>query len=621
MWADIETNQDFLNFRSMAGLAAKMILEAQGKPLSIGVSGGWGVGKSSMVKLIEDELRNAQAEKVVFLNFNAWLYQGHDDAKAALMEEISRALIKQAESNKTILQKAKEFGARINLFRAARIGGELAASVALGFPVGAITKGLESLYDGLSDGEISEEDVKEAKDFAEGHKDEAKGLINPKSKAETPPQMIHALRKYLEDLLRELDVTLVVFVDDLDRCLPPTVIGTLEAMRLFLFMERTAFVIAADDKMIKEAVRIHFKDARLDDDLVVSYFDKLIQVPLRVPPVGINEARAYLMLLFIQNSGLDAGKTEEIRAAVIKRLAESWKGQSVSADFVSGLIQDCPATLKAELAVAERLARQMAGSSRIGGNPRLIKRFLNTLSVRKKLAAVQEIPVDDAVLAKILLFERCAAPASFSFLVESVNNGVEGRPVRIGAAERAVRGGQDLPTEGYDGWQSDKSFVTDWLRLDPPLENVDLRGAFHVGRESLPILAVDDRVSPEARSVTEELLALRLEGDQGLKTRFAQLQAEDRKFAMEKLLQKASAEAGWGPGDGFFGLALAADGDADLATKLVDFLGDLAASELKPALIPRVRARAWGGRVVELWGEREDLSREFKRMLNTRGPH
>jgi predicted KAP-like P-loop ATPase len=40
-----------------------------------------------------------------------------------------------------------------------------------------------------------------------------------------------------QSLLKELDVTLVVFVDDLDRCLPPTVIGTLEAMRLFLFME------------------------------------------------------------------------------------------------------------------------------------------------------------------------------------------------------------------------------------------------------------------------------------------------------------------------------------------------------------------------------------------------
>ena len=97
--------------------------------------------------------------------------------------------------------------------------------------------------------------------------------IKPNKEPETPPQAIHAFREHFKKILKELDVTLVVFVDDLDRCLPPTVIGTLEAMRLFLFMDRTAFVIAADDKMIKEAVRIHFKEARLDDDLVVSYFD------------------------------------------------------------------------------------------------------------------------------------------------------------------------------------------------------------------------------------------------------------------------------------------------------------------------------------------------------------
>ncbi|MFK7999868.1 MAG: P-loop NTPase fold protein [Polyangiales bacterium] len=47
--------------------------------------------------------------------------------------------------------------------------------------------------------------------------------------------------------------------------------------------------------MIRQAVRVHFKDAELDDD-VINYFDKLIQIPLRVPPLGTQEVRAYLML-------------------------------------------------------------------------------------------------------------------------------------------------------------------------------------------------------------------------------------------------------------------------------------------------------------------------------------
>src|SRR5690606_13618135 len=110
-------------------------------------------------------------------------------------------------------------------------------------------------------------------------------------------------------------VTLVVLIDDLDRCLPDTTISTLEAIRLFLFLKNTAFVIAADDNMIKHAVKKHFGE--LDDDtLVTNYFDKLIQVPIRVPALGTQEVRAYMMMLFIENSGLDARQKDDLRAAI-----------------------------------------------------------------------------------------------------------------------------------------------------------------------------------------------------------------------------------------------------------------------------------------------------------------
>ncbi len=54
---------------------------------------------------------------------------------------------------------------------------------------------------------------------------------------------------------------LVVLIDDLDRCLPDVAINTLEAVRLFMFTEKIAFVIAADESMIRYAVKKHFPDA------------------------------------------------------------------------------------------------------------------------------------------------------------------------------------------------------------------------------------------------------------------------------------------------------------------------------------------------------------------------
>lgn len=92
MWSDNETDRDFLNFSFVADLAAEIILQANGKALSIGVSGGWGVGKSSLVKLIEASLRRDGGTEFLFIKFDAWLYQGLDDAKAALLDVISETV-------------------------------------------------------------------------------------------------------------------------------------------------------------------------------------------------------------------------------------------------------------------------------------------------------------------------------------------------------------------------------------------------------------------------------------------------------------------------------------------------------------------------------------------------
>lgn len=72
MWNDVETTQDLLNFKVVADTAAQMIKDGNGQPVSIGVSGSWGVGKSSLVQMIGESLKNLDGEKnYIFINFNA----------------------------------------------------------------------------------------------------------------------------------------------------------------------------------------------------------------------------------------------------------------------------------------------------------------------------------------------------------------------------------------------------------------------------------------------------------------------------------------------------------------------------------------------------------------------
>jgi len=152
-------------------------------------------------------------------------------------------------------------------------------------------------------------------------------VIGEKKEASLPKE-IEGLRQAFADLLERLDVRLVVFVDDLDRCLPTTAIGTLEAMRLLLHVKRTAFLIAADESMIRGAVRAHFKGVEIEEGLVTSYFDKLIQIPLRVPRLGINEVKAYLALLLTDLAAREGRISRDAQAAgqteLLVLLKKSW---------------------------------------------------------------------------------------------------------------------------------------------------------------------------------------------------------------------------------------------------------------------------------------------------------
>ena len=116
MWNDIETSSDYLHFSVISQAVADMIVESGNQPISIGVSGSWGSGKSSMVKMIGKELRNRDNEgkKYIFLEFNAWLYQGYEDARTSLLQSVSQVLSSEIAKQKiaeddTAWKKFKSF--------------------------------------------------------------------------------------------------------------------------------------------------------------------------------------------------------------------------------------------------------------------------------------------------------------------------------------------------------------------------------------------------------------------------------------------------------------------------------------------------------------------------------
>lgn len=97
MWSDNETLIDLVGFRVHADLIREVVTDSKLLPVTIGVFGDWGSGKTSIMHMLRRDLDSqeksnaphaAALEGVVVLYFNGWLFEGCDDAKSALLTSI-----------------------------------------------------------------------------------------------------------------------------------------------------------------------------------------------------------------------------------------------------------------------------------------------------------------------------------------------------------------------------------------------------------------------------------------------------------------------------------------------------------------------------------------------------
>jgi len=106
--SDNETKIDMLNNRAIAKTIAELIKECDDRPISIGVHGDWGAGKSSILAMVEEEFTGYK-DDIVCIRFNGWKHQGFEDAKIALMSGIISELTerrKPSEKAKDILKNS-----------------------------------------------------------------------------------------------------------------------------------------------------------------------------------------------------------------------------------------------------------------------------------------------------------------------------------------------------------------------------------------------------------------------------------------------------------------------------------------------------------------------------------
>lgn len=624
---DNETKVDLLNNEAIAATIIKLLRDRPDQPVTVGVHGDWGAGKSSVLEMIEAGFEGEA--KVLCLKFNGWRFQGFEDAKIALIEGIVTGLIEKRPALTAAGETVKDVFRRIDWLKVAKKAGGLAFTAFTGIP----TPDQIQTIVGTLEGFLADPAKLATKDNLEAAVEGVKGLLKPKGEGDSTnvPEEINAFRKAFDDLLDKAGVAqLVVLIDDLDRCLPDTAIETLEAVRLFVFTSRTAFVVAADEAMIEYAVRKHFPD--LPDSTgpqtyARNYLEKLIQVPFRIPALGDTETRIYVTLLLV---GAELGDNDPAFNDLIKvareRLKRPWTSGALDAATVRTALGDKASRANNALALSDQIGPILANGTK--GNPRQIKRFLNTLVLRQRIAEARGFGDDVKlpVLAKLMLAERFL-PRLFDQIAAAAAAAANGKCPDLSALEAAATAKDDAKTaakpekaaaKGDEAVKSTESaLLSEWL--SSPAIKAWAAVPTAIGGEDLrPYLFVakDRKDYFGAASVLGHLAAV-VEQLFGAKFAVQGLEADLKRLAPPEAAQIFEAVRGRIVGGDRFdteppgaaGLVVLVKAHPTLQANLVDFLEALPRDRLGPWV-----CGGWEGVLKD-----GDATQRFDRLLQTWG--
>ncbi len=356
-------DDDLLGIAPYARTLAEFVRGVQ-PPFTIGIYGEWGAGKSTFVNFLEHYLTHEPganaapgAPGVLFVPFTAWPFKSADELWRALVLTIARRLYDvpedapAASGAPTISATAahaaaprppssgwKAFLGRDALLlrpeekpadplapyrelveqldesmvsgigrstdSAARIDPEQSAVAVLR----AAMAGLSALSPlaGIARSFLKVDD----------HIDGASLLQRSKNKATR--ERIQSMSQF-RSIVRQLFVDqakgrkVVVFVDDLDRCMPDVALDLLEATKIFMGEVPCIFVVAADEQLIGQGLRMRYKEmlAGGASDEATSlltrkgqeYFEKIIQLRINVPSRTSTQTQTFLTALYPQWMG------------------------------------------------------------------------------------------------------------------------------------------------------------------------------------------------------------------------------------------------------------------------------------------------------------------------------
>lgn len=248
-------------------------------PMTIGLQGDWGTGKTSLMNLIKYHLPDKSVHKI---DINTWHYSMFRQDEylgiiiiKSLVELVAAKFIEK--ENSVVSSALSKLGGlisrAINIGKAVEIGVPFVGGISINDANEAIKQGSNTL------------DIENLSEVLITFKEE--------------------FRKLIQTHVTQKNERIFFFVDDLDRVKPVKAVEILESLKNFMDVEGCVFVLAVDYEIVQIGITEKFgKDIQRTTGK--SFFDKIIQMPFVMPTASYN-IKNYIKALL--QGGQDEGNT------------------------------------------------------------------------------------------------------------------------------------------------------------------------------------------------------------------------------------------------------------------------------------------------------------------------
>lgn len=492
MWKDTETAEDLLGYRFHAKLLKDIVLDDNMLPTSIGIFGNWGYGKSSLMLLMQKEVdieiaKQKEAGKewrVLQVRFNGWQYENYESTKYTLIQVLLDSVESYLSADNGFFEKLDGLLRRINLLK---VGVLLFKKYAWSQIPSEIKEHLPS-----------NEELKACIDVDNINKFRAE-FENDRTSL-----FVTSFRKLFESIIKDAQFkSVIVYIDDLDRCSGERMIDCIEAIKLFLNVEHTAFVLGADERMVELAIKEHYPVQDRNKSVIYSpfsdYLEKLIQIPYRLPKLSFGEQATYIMFLLLKS------KYPNFFDGVLAKYYEFKDKEPFKVYTYKQFKQDLNGR---NIPDVEKLLEIVPMMNRfLNGTPRQLKRFLNTFDLRLRMVKVASMrEINEIILAKLMLLEYNFKYQKLFESLYGMQQTNQGTIKDIDKVESNAKQNKNLDDKRWEEWADDK-LVWEWLKVEPSLMGVNLAPYFWIARDSLKnSVPVENLVSNSVRLLFQNLL-------------------------------------------------------------------------------------------------------------------